>query len=186
MNKSNLCLDASPADGNWLEGIEVAVDELLSSSESSLSDNFQLIVLSDLSTKLNMRKEDVKKAVKDIRRNLSDIDAYIYFLGPEIPVQKMLRSKKDVYDWVQNLDVQAESSNVQVAVQILEECNGVICDLDMGLDLVQSYTNGKRGYPFTEPLKFDDLEIVTACIKLLDCQSLLSLRRDKEGFMEKV
>ncbi|KAI4464212.1 ku autoantigen dna helicase [Holotrichia oblita] len=178
--------DATPSAGNWLEGIEVAADELISSTESSLFERFQLIVLSDLSTKLDMSKEEIKKAVKDIRRNLSDIDAYIYFLGPDIPVPKMLRSKKDVYDWVQNLDVQGENSNVQVAVQILEECNGVICDLDMGLDLVQSYINGKRGYPFTEPLKFDDLDIITACIKLLDCQSLLSLRRDKEGFMEKV
>ncbi|KAI4464213.1 ku autoantigen dna helicase [Holotrichia oblita] len=178
--------DATPSVGNWLEGIEVAADELISSTKSSSFERCQLIVLSDLSTKLDMSKEEIKKAVKDIRRNLSDIDAYIYFLGPDIPVPKMLRSKKDVYDWVQNLDVQGENSNVQVAVQILEECNGVICDLDMGLDLLQSYINGKRGYPFTEPLKFDDLDIITACIKLLNCQSLLSLRRDKEGLMEKV
>ncbi|KAI4464205.1 ku autoantigen dna helicase [Holotrichia oblita] len=173
--------DATPSVGNWLEGIEVAADELISSTKSSSFERCQLIVLSDLSTKLDMSKEEIKKAVKDIRRNLSDIDAYIYFLGHDIAVPKMLRSKKDVYHWMQNLDVQGENSNVQVAVQILKECNGVICDLDMGLDLVQSYINGKRaGYQFTEPLKFDDLDIVTACTKLLNCQSLLSLRRDME------
>ncbi|KRT78763.1 hypothetical protein AMK59_8417 [Oryctes borbonicus] len=178
--------DALPALGNWLEGIEVAVDALVSGTESALYDTFGLIVLSDLSAELNMPKENINEAIKNIRRDLNDIDAYIYFLGPAIPVPKMLRSKKDVYDWVQNLDPQNETTNVQFAIRILEECMGVICNMEMGLDLVQSYVNGRRGFPFTEPLKFQDLEIITACIKLLDCQSLLSLRRDKDGFPEKV
>lgn len=181
----DVILEAAPASGNWLEGIEVAVDALVSSTESNSFDTYQLIVLSDLSTPLEMEKKQISTAVKNIRRQLYDIDGYIYFLGPDMPVSKMLRTKKDVFNWVQNLDVKDRNSNIQIAAQILEECAGVICDMEMGLDLVECYLNTKRGYPFTEPLRFGELEIITACVKLLDCKSQLSLRRDKDGVKEK-
>ena len=74
--------------------------------------------------------------------------------------------------------------NVAIIDKIVKNADCVVCDLDVGLDMVEFHKQWKSKQPWLVPMMLDELELNTVTSKLIDDETGIMIKRCTEGSLE--
>lgn len=172
---------AKPAQGNWLEAINVALELLYNTSKTDNFKyvyNYQILFLTDLSTPI--LKETVNPI--QITKSLSTLNAYLYIVGPDVNFTEPLIDIQKIPQYMENIQWNNKNTinNFNYVQQMIQLNNNItLADFKIGIQLFNVYLRDRERQGWKVPLKVGGVfEIPT--ISWRYCHPVYSLKLNGE------
>ncbi|KAL1512543.1 hypothetical protein ABEB36_002125 [Hypothenemus hampei] len=145
-------LNVQQGKSDFLEALEVAVDELKEWFQKSGVATLQIVFITDLDTFESVIPSE------QLISNISSMSIFLYIIGPEIFPPKTIMCHDDISKWMKTFEANKLKGNLEVASSIVKSTPySVICHYSLGMHLFHSYKfcNGKQAWQV--PLSFGSI-----------------------------
>lgn len=147
--ESDVKIEDTSANVDFLEALTQALT-MFDSEETKGCITRQVILITDFTHGII---EDTSR-VRQVINGFNDSDTFLYILGPEMVYDQMLKCISDIRKWSRTTDpVNRENSNIRIANNIVRSIeNAVMCDLDVGWQILTYFKRWHSPQPFAMPL----------------------------------
>lgn len=170
-----------PTASKWISAIRTAITWLCEASEEKELYTLQLIIFTDLTTPFDA--EDSETTVKLVTL-LSSYSIYLYVLGPEVIEPHYITSVADIQKWSRGILYKNDkgcSFTRDCFSKMIRECDGIMCEPFLGIELIELYRSTRGKQPWQAPLELGNTGIELK-VKTSRSINLFSTPRLKSGF----
>ncbi|XP_023014022.2 X-ray repair cross-complementing protein 5 [Leptinotarsa decemlineata] len=168
------CIEnAQSKEGNWLDALLLAIHHLKEANSLPGLLTPQLLFFTSLDGSSSAVDEN---KVKTVIEELNENNIYLYIIGPDVEFPLTVKHPDDVSQCMKKLVVTESNKSLVTARRIVQNIKrGVICNVDVGINLFSSFKNPRGSQLWKVPMSFGSkLEIPCLTVKI--CRKEAPLR----------
>ncbi|CAH1119642.1 unnamed protein product [Phaedon cochleariae] len=181
----NCIEEAESAEGDWLDAFLLSIFHLKQANDLPGTTSLQLVFFTSLE-KSSKLIDDIK--LQKVINELNETNIFVYIIGPEVKMPCTITQPEAVKHCMKKLIVDKTNPSLVAAQKIVQETkNSVLCDINVGINLLLSFKKSRGTQPWKVPISFGtQLEIPAVTVRVFRKDQALRLSSNAPRSMKPV